>query len=238
MPSWNSGFASGQWSSNDELRQVAYAASHDLKEPMRTIASYAQLLEQRYCGNLDQDGQEFLHYVLDAVRRMDTLLSDLLTYSQHLGSRPAATQSVNVEGVLMGVLMNLQASIKETNARITHDPLPTDLTSDFAQLSQVFQNLVSNAVKYRKPGEPPQIHISAEERDDNWIFAVRDKGLGIDPEYREQIFGIFKRLHGREYPGTGMGLAICKKIIERHGGRIWVESQTDIGSTFYFTLPR
>jgi signal transduction histidine kinase len=224
--------------SNDELRQFAYAASHDLKEPMRTIASYAQLLEQRYCGNLDQDGQEFLHYVLDAVRRMDTLLSDLLTYSQHLGSRPSATQSVNVEAVLTGVLMNLQASIKETNATITHDPLPTDVTSDFAQLSQVFQNLVSNAIKYRKSGEPPKIHISAEERDDNWVFAVRDNGLGIDPEYKEQIFGIFKRLHGREYPGTGMGLAICKKIIERHGGCIWVESQPDVGSMFYFTLPR
>jgi signal transduction histidine kinase len=224
--------------SNDELRLFAYAASHDLKEPMRTIASYAQLLDQRYRNRLDQDGQEFLHYVLDAVRRMDTLLSDLLTYSQHLGSRPQVTQSVNVEAVLAGVLMNLQASIKETNATVTHDPLPTDVTSEFAQLSQVLQNLVSNAIKYRKPSESPQVHVSAEDCDGDWVFAVRDNGLGIDSEYKEQIFGIFKRLHGREYPGTGMGLAICKKIIERHGGRIWVESQPDIGSTFYFTLPQ
>jgi signal transduction histidine kinase len=224
--------------SNEELRQFAYAASHDLKEPMRTIASYTQLLEQRYSDKLDQDGQEFLHYVLDAVRRMDMLLSDLLTYSQHLGSRPSAFQSVDVEAVLAGVLMNLHALIEETQATVTHDPLPTAVTSDFAQLSQVFQNLVSNALKYRKPDQPVKVHISAEEGKDEWVFSVRDNGLGIDPEYKDQIFGIFKRLHGREYPGTGMGLAICKKIVERHGGQIWVESEPGAGSTFYFTIAK
>lgn len=223
--------------SNDELRQFAYAASHDLKEPMRTIASYTQLLAQRYKDQFDDDGKEFLSYVVDAVKRMDMLLGDLLTYSQHLGSKPTVFQSVNAETVLAGVLMNLQASIKETGASITHDPLPTDLTSDFAQLSQVLQNLVSNALKYRSQ-RPPDIHIWAEQTEDDWIFHVRDNGLGIEPAYRDQIFGIFKRLHGREFPGTGMGLAICKKIVERHGGRIWAESEPGVGSTFSFTLPK
>lgn len=223
--------------SNEELRQFAYAASHDLKEPMRTIASYSQLLSQRYSQNLDDDGREFLGYVVDGVRRMDMLLSDLLTYSQHLGSRPAAFQSVNVEAVLTGVLMNLQASIQESGATITHDPLPTDVTSDFAQLSQIFQNLISNSLKYHG-ADPPKIHVWAEEQDTEWVFSVRDNGVGIDAPYREQVFGIFKRLHGREYPGTGMGLAICKKIVERHGGRIWVDSEPGIGSTFSFSVPK
>ena len=223
--------------SNEELRQFAYAASHDLKEPMRTIASYTQLLQQRYLEKLDEDGREFLHYVVDAVRRMDTLLGDLLTYSQQLGSKPALLQAVNADAVLMGVLMNLQALIKETGATVTRDPLPTDISSDFAQLSLLLQNLVSNAIKYRKQDVAPQIHISAEEKDGDWVFSVRDNGLGIGAEYKEQIFGIFKRLHGREYPGTGMGLAICKKIVERHGGRIWVESTVGEGSTFFFSIP-
>jgi signal transduction histidine kinase len=223
--------------SNEELRQFAYAASHDLKEPMRTIASYTQLLKQRYTDKLDEDGKEFLGYVVDAVRRMDTLLSDLLTYSQHLGSKPTMFSTVNAEAVLAGVLMNLQASIKETGAEVTHDALPVDVNSDFAQLSQVLQNLVSNALKYRGP-RAPRIHISAQETEDHWVFSVRDNGMGIEAAYRDQIFGIFKRLHGREFPGTGMGLAICKKIIERHGGRIWVDSEAGVGSTFSFSLPK
>lgn len=223
--------------SNEELRQFAYAASHDLKEPMRTIASYTQLLSQRYKDTLEGDGAEFLGYVVDAVRRMDMLLSDLLTYSQHLGTKPPIFNEVNVEAVLTGVLMNMQASIKETGATITHDPLPTDVTSDFAQLSQVFQNLLSNAIKYRG-SDPPKIHVGVRETDDEWIFSVQDNGLGIEPAYKDQIFGIFKRLHGREYPGTGMGLAICKKIVERHGGRIWVESEPGKGSTFSFSIPK
>lgn len=224
--------------SNEELRQFAYAASHDLKEPMRTIASYTQLLSMRYEPHLDQDGREFLGYVVDAVKRMDMLLTDLLTYSQHLGTKPTAFQSVNVEAVLTGILMNLQAAVKETNATVTHDPLPTDVTSDFAQLSLVFQNLIGNALKYRNPDRDPVVHIWAEERDDDFVFHVRDNGIGIDPAYRDQVFGIFKRLHGREFPGTGMGLAICKKIVERHGGEIWVESAPDTGSTFSFSLPK
>ncbi len=223
--------------SNEELRSFAYAASHDLKEPMRTIASYTQLLSQRYKDKLDGDGSEFLGYVVDAVRRMDALLSDLLTYSQHLGSKPPILQQVNAEAVLTGVMMNVQASIKETGAQVTHDPLPAAITSDFAQLSQIFQNLVSNAIKYRG-SDPPRIHIGAEETDNDWTFSVKDNGLGIEAAYKDQIFGIFKRLHGREFPGTGMGLAICKKIVERHGGRVWVESDPGKGSTFYFTVPK
>jgi light-regulated signal transduction histidine kinase (bacteriophytochrome) len=224
--------------SNDELRQFAYAASHDLKEPMRTIASYTQLLSQRYTDRLDDTGQEFLLYVVDAVRRMDALLNDLLSYSQHLGAKPVAFESVNAEAVLMGVLMNLQAAIKEARGTVTHDPLPTDVTADFAQLSQLLQNLVGNALKYRKPDVSPEIHVSAADSDEEWIFSVRDNGVGIEPAYRDQVFGIFKRLHGREYPGTGMGLAICKKIVERLGGRIWVESEPGVGSTFFFTVPK
>jgi signal transduction histidine kinase len=224
--------------SNDELRQFAYAASHDLKEPMRTIASYTQLLSQRYSDRLDDSGREFLGYVGDAVKRMDTLLGDLLTYSQHLGAKPVAFENVNAEAVLFGVLMNLQAAIKETGAQITRDPLPAQVTADFAQLSQLFQNLLSNALKYRKPDAAPQIHISAQENENEWVFSVRDNGVGIEPAYREQVFGIFKRLHGREYPGTGMGLAICKKIVERHGGQIWVESEPGQGSTFLFSVPK
>lgn len=224
--------------SNDDLRQFAYAASHDLKEPMRTIASYTQLLVQRYPDRLDADGQEFLRYVVDAVRRMDTLLSDLLTYSQHLGPKAAVFQPVDVQGVLAGVLMNLHAAIVESGAAVTHDSMPADVNSDFAQLSQVLQNLLSNALKYRRRDVKPEIHISSQEKDDEWIFSVKDNGVGISPEYRDQVFGIFKRLHGRDYPGTGMGLAICKKIIERHGGRIWVESEAGAGSTFFFTIPK
>ena len=223
-------------SSNEELRQFAYAASHDLKEPMRTIASYTQLLSQRYKDKLEGDGVEFLDYVVDGVRRMDVLLSDLLTYSQHLGTNSAALQPVNVEAVLAGVLMNLQAAIQDTGATVTHDPMPPEIYSDFAQLSQLFQNLIGNALKYRGP-DPPVVHIGVEERPHDYHFWVRDNGLGIEATYLDQIFGIFKRLHGREFPGTGMGLAICKKIVERHGGRIWVESEPGKGSTFSFTIP-
>ncbi len=223
--------------SNEELRQFAYAASHDLKEPMRTIASYSQLLSQRYGSVLDEEGGEFLSFMVEGVRRMDMLLSDLLSYSQHLGTKPPVFQNVSAEAVLIAVLMNLQASIKEAGASVTHDPLPSEVVSDFAQLSQVFQNLVSNALKYRRE-EAPAVHVWAEEGEEDWAFHVRDNGLGIDPAFSGQIFRPFKRLHGREFPGTGMGLAISKKIVERHGGRIWVDSEVGRGSTFSFSIPK
>jgi light-regulated signal transduction histidine kinase (bacteriophytochrome) len=169
---------------------------------------------------------------------MDALLTDFVTYSQQLGPPKGNLAPINAEAVLTGVLMNLQPSIRETGAIVTHDPLPAEIYSDFAQLSVLLQNLVSNGLTYRKPGEAARVHVSASEGPDEWTFYVRDNGVGIPAEYQGQIFGLFKRLHGREYPGTGIGLTICKKIIERHGGTISVESQPGAGSTFAFTIPK
>jgi light-regulated signal transduction histidine kinase (bacteriophytochrome) len=181
--------------------------------------------------------QEFLGYIVDAVRRMSNLLNDLLVYSQVTEGRAEQTEDVNCETVLTATLMNLDSAIQESKAKVTHDPLPT-VPFDFARLTQVFQNLVSNAVKYRRADTEPRIHVSAAEGANEWTFGVSDNGLGIDPRYREQVFGVFKRLHGKEFPGTGMGLAIVKKIIERRGGRVWVESSLNTGSTFHFTIPK
>lgn len=221
--------------SNDELRQFAYVASHDLQEPLRTVASYAQLLAKRYRGKIDADADEFIRYMVEGVTRMHTLLNDMLAYSRVTETKDKVLLPASIDGVLNTAVLNLAATIKETAAEITHDPLPTVL-GDEIQLTQVFQNLIGNAIKYRSD-QAPRIHVSAEQDRDDWIFSVQDNGIGIDPQYGERIFGIFKRLHGRELPGTGMGLAICKRIIERHRGRIWVESQPGKGSTFRFTLP-
>ena len=220
---------------NEELRQFGYAASHDLREPLRTVGSYSQLLVRRYSGMLDDEAREFMGYITDSVHRMDSLLSDLLTYSHQLNIRDQVLSTVSTEAVLQSVLLNLDSLIKETGAKITSGELP-ELQSDFVQLSQVFQNLISNSIKYRGP-EPPTIHVSAEEGEDAWTLSFKDNGMGIEPRYHEQIFGIFKRLHGREYPGTGIGLALCKRIVERHGGRIWVESEAGQGADFKFTIP-
>ena len=219
---------------NDELRQFAYAASHDLREPLRTIASYTQLLTRRYQNIVDDEGHEFMRYIVDSVRRMDLLVSDLLAYSHQLNAKEMALSPVNSEAVLDGVLLNLASAIQETATVVTHDPLPV-VMFEFVQLGQVFQNLIGNSIKYHSE-EPPKIHISVEQTDEEWVFSFRDNGIGIDPRYHEQIFGIFKRLHGREYPGTGIGLALCKRIIERSGGRIWVESELCHGATFRFTV--
>ncbi len=221
---------------NEELRQFGYAASHDLREPLRTVASYTQLLGRRYADKLDDEAREFMGYITDSVHRMDNLLSDLLSYSYQLNVREQVLTTVDTEAVLQGVLMNLDSSIKETSTEITHSGLP-EVQSDFGQLGQVFQNLVSNSIKYHGP-DAPKIHVSAEDKGDEWVFSFADNGLGIEPRYHEQIFGIFKRLHGREYPGTGIGLALCKRIVERQDGRIWVESEAGQGSTFKFTLPK
>ena len=222
--------------SNRELEQFAYVASHDLQEPLRMVSSFVQLLARRYEGQLDADADEFVAYAVDGASRMRQLIEDLLAFSR-VGTRAQPLEPTDVEAVVAEALANLAARIAESGAEITHDPLPTVL-ADRNQLVQVFQNLVSNAIRFRGDASP-RAHIWAEEREDEWEIAVRDNGIGLEPRHAERIFEIFKRLHTREeYPGTGIGLAICKKTIERHGGRIWVESQPGQGATFRFTLPK
>ena len=224
--------------SNQELEQFAYVASHDLQEPLRMISSYTQLLARRYADKLDADGHEFVKFAVDGATRMQALINDLLTYSR-VGTKAKAFAAVDTAEVMQRVLKNLEVAIQESQARITVDQLPV-VTGDATQLTQLFQNLVGNAIKFR--GEPPPvIRISAFRATNDgptcWQFAVRDQGIGIESQHFERIFVIFQRLHSRdEYPGTGIGLAVCKKIVERHGGQIWVESKPGAGTIFHFTL--
>jgi PAS domain S-box-containing protein len=222
--------------SNDELQQFAYVSSHDLQEPLRMVSSYTQLLAKRYKGRLDSDADEFIAYAVDGCNRMQELIQDLLAYSR-AGTNGKALHEISSEDALKTALTNLRGTIEQSGAVVTHDFLPA-IRIDETQLTQVFQNLVGNAIKYRGV-ESPQVHVSALRNGGNeWIFSVRDNGLGIDPQYFGRIFILFQRLHGREeFEGTGIGLAICKKIVEQLGGRIWVESQPEKGSTFCFALP-
>lgn len=221
--------------SNAELEQFAYIASHDLQEPLRMVSSYVQLLEKRYKGKLDEDADDFIGFAADGAMRMQRLINDLLAYSR-VGTRGKSFEPVDLEVALAQALENLQMSIKEKNATMTHDPLPMAY-GDIGQLTQVFQNLIDNAIKFHRD-EPPKVHISAKIEGNEVVCTVQDNGIGIAAEYVNRLFTLFQRLHTRkDYPGTGLGLAICKRIIERHGGRIWVESVPDKGSTFYFTIP-
>jgi signal transduction histidine kinase len=220
--------------SNADLEQFAYVASHDLQEPLRMVSSYTQLLARRYQGRLDAEANEFIGFAVDGAGRMQRLIDELLAYSR-VSTRGRELVPCSTEAVLQAALANLRASIEESDAEVTHGALPA-VQGDEAQLVQLFQNLIGNAVKFRG-AEAPRIHVSAERDGDGWRFAVRDNGIGIDPEYADRIFVLFQRLHQRErYEGTGIGLAICKKIVERHGGRIWVESRDGAGATFFFTL--
>jgi PAS domain S-box-containing protein len=221
--------------SNENLQQFAYAASHDLQEPLRGIAGFAKLLEKRYKGKLDEKADEFIDYIVDDSKRMQMLIKDLLEYSR-VSAQGIVFRPTNCSVALEQAIYNLRSAIEESGAEVTYDLLPT-LMGDEAQISRLFQNLMSNAIKFRGQ-EPLRIHISAHRKEDEWLFSIKDNSIGIDPEQATRIFVIFQRLHTRaEYPGTGIGLAICKKIIESHGGNIWVESTLGKGSTFYFTIP-
>jgi PAS domain S-box-containing protein len=221
--------------SNADLEQFAYAASHDLQEPLRGLASFAGLLEKHYKGKLDKKADEFIHYIVDDAKRMQMLIKDLLEYSQ-IDTKGKIFRITNCSVVLEEVIYNLRSAIEESGTQVTYDLLPT-IMADASQLKSLFQNLIGNAIKFRSD-KMPKIHISSKQGGNEWIFSVQDNGIGIDPQFFKKIYVIFQRLHSRhEYQGTGIGLAICNKIVERHGGRLWVESEAGKGSTFYFTIP-
>ena len=221
--------------SNKELEHFAFVASHDLQEPLRMVASYTQLLAQQYERQLDEKAKKYIRYAVEGAVRMQTLINDLLTYSR-VGRHGKPLQPTDAHAVLGEAIRNLAAAIADTHAVITSEDLPTVL-ADASQLLQLFQNLLANAIKFQR-GQPPFVHVSARREGDRWRFAVKDNGIGIEPQYAERVFIIFQRLHTREeYPGTGIGLAVCQRIVDRHGGKIWFESPPGKGTTFFFTLP-
>ena len=221
--------------SNERLEQFAYAASHDLQEPLRMVSSYLSLIERRYGDDLDADGEEFIAYAVDGADRMREMIDGLLAYSR-VDTQGEPLEPVDLNAVFEGAVENLQMKIEESGAEISVEPLPR-VRGDGSQLQQVFQNLLSNAIEY-SGDEPPQIHVSAERAHSKWVVSVEDEGIGIDPADQDRVFEVFERLHSRdEYDGTGIGLALCQRIIERHDGRIWVDSEPGEGTTFSFTLP-
>lgn len=221
--------------SNADLEQFAYVASHDLQEPLRMVATYTQLLAERYRGRLDENADKFIGYACEGALRMQTLIRDLLAFSR-VGRNSAACEPVDCDAAMAEVLLSLGPAIQESGAVVTRAALPV-VWADRSQIAQVFQNLIGNAIKFRGK-EPPVISVQAAKIGDEWLFSVSDNGIGIAPEYAEDIFVVFQRLHTRtEYPGNGIGLAICKKIIGRYGGKIWVEAQAGHGSIFKFTMP-
>jgi len=220
--------------SNAELEQFAYIASHDLQEPLRMVSGFTQLLAKRYKDRLDKNADEFIAYILDGATRMQRMIEDLLAYSR-VETRGKPFEPVDCEAVLEQAITNLKVAIEENKALVTHDPLPI-IMADATQIIQLLQNLIGNGIKFRGK-EPPQVHVSAQRKGNEWIISVQDNGIGISPEFFGRLFQLFQREYTSEYPGTGIGLAICKRIVERHGGRIWVESEAGRGSTFYFTIP-
>ena len=223
--------------SNEELEQFAYVASHDLQEPLRMIASYTQLLKRRYEGRLDDDADEFIEYAVDGATRMQALISDLLKYSR-VGTKALPFEQVDLSETVATVLTDLQEAVKEKNAEVVVSWMPV-VICDESQIRQLLMNLIGNSLKFAAEGRSPVVEVYAEDGQDEWIFTVKDNGIGIDEKYQNRIFIIFQRLHTRdEYPGTGIGLAICKKIVERHGGRIWAESEPGQGTSFKFTIPK
>jgi PAS domain S-box-containing protein len=222
--------------SNLELRHFAYIASHDLQEPLRAISGFTELLAKRYHGKLDERADKYIGFIMEGTSRMQQMIQDLLTYSR-VESQGHEFERTDSNASLDQALANLQVLIEENNAIITNDPLP-GITADRDQITSLFQNLIANAVKFHKPGVIPKIHVSARQNENNWEFFVADNGIGIDPKYEDRLFRIFSRLHTKsEYPGTGIGLAMCKRIVDRHGGAIWLKSAPDAGTTFYFTIP-
>jgi PAS domain S-box-containing protein len=222
--------------SNSALEQFAFVASHDLQEPLRTVSSYADLLVRRYSSQLDDEGKQFINVISSGAKRMNALVQDLLIYArvQTEQNRPASS---SLDEVLETALSQLKTSIEECDAVVTHDPLP-EIPADQGQMVRLFQNLVGNSLKYRKPGVRPDVHVAAREEGNTWVISVQDNGIGFDPKESLKIFRPFVRLHSHhEIPGTGVGLAICRRIVEYHGGRMWVESKAGEGATFYFSLP-
>ena len=222
--------------SNEELRQFTFAAAHDLQEPLRNIDLYCQMLDAQYKGNLDAEADEYLGIVIESARRMQNLIKDLLAYTQAVDAHDQARHSVDCSEICQTALDNLASALADCQANVSVTPLPT-VVAEPTHIMQLFQNLISNALKYRAKERRPQIDVSAERRDDGWVLSVKDNGIGIAPEYHDRIFGVFKRLHGRDVPGTGIGLAICRRIVDHYGGRLWLESEVGQGSTFYFSFP-